>query len=188
MMVLAPGENREIVEEECVSKLTFKEIRETDLAMYKLIARNKSGQIVSRFRLRSDDVARVDDPTTVPELNYTEIESSPVNISSSEDAIKVVSPTTLVSQGKFTSVLSTENSRLLKVCTELEFNTTRKLAHINLFTVKQAVQIGHSILLEDNSRLHGDATNILHYIASLDIYSEQLLVNCISQVGLCVSY
>jgi serine/threonine protein kinase len=44
------------------------------------------------------------------------------------------------------------------------------------------MQIGHSILVEDNTRVHADATNLLQYIASLDIYSEQLLVNFVSQI------
>jgi hypothetical protein len=179
MMVLTSGENREIVDEECVSKLTFKELRETDLTIYKIVARNKSGQIISRFRLRQSDESR--EEASVPELKY-DIEATPVNLSATEE-IKVVTPIQLVSHGKFNSVILTENSRLLKVCTELEFKTTRKLAHINLFSIQQASQIGHSILAEDNSLTHSSSCNLLQYISSLDIYSEQLLVNFVTQVG-----
>jgi hypothetical protein len=178
MMVLTPGENREFEEEEGRSTLTFKEIKYTDLTNYKLVARNKSGQIISRFRLRPSDESH---SNIVPEsLDYNQIETSPVNNTNEE--IKCTSPLELLSQGKFGSVILTENSRLLKVCTEQEFNTSKNFAHINLFTIQQATQVGSSILVEDNCLNYNSSCSLLHYISSLDYYTEQLLMNFISQV------
>lgn len=177
MMVLAPGDNREIEEENGCSTLRFKEIRETDLTNYKIVARNKSGQLISRFRLRLSDEPQGD---PVPETINYEVESSPVNLST--DEIKVTSPSQLLTHGKFGSVILVENSRLLKVATELEFKTSKILAHTNLFNIHQATQIGNSVLLEDNSLNFDSSSNLLHYVSSLDSYSEQLLMNLVSQV------
>ncbi|XP_021952038.1 obscurin isoform X2 [Folsomia candida] len=177
MMVLAPGDNREIEEENGCSTLRFKEIRETDLTNYKIVARNKSGQLISRFRLRLSDEPQGD---PVPETINYEVESSPVNLST--DEIKVTSPSQLLTHGKFGSVILVENSRLLKVATELEFKTSKILAHTNLFNIHQATQIGNSVLLEDNSLNFDSSSNLLHYVSSLDSYSEQLLMNLVSQI------
>lgn len=141
------------------------------------VARNKSGQLISRFRLKLSDEPQGE---PVPETINYEIESTPVNISTEE--IAVSSPLQLLTHGKFGSVILVENSRLLKVCTELEFNTTRSMAHTNLFTIHQATQIGSSVLLEDNCLNYQSSSNLLHYISSLDYYSEQLLMNFVVQV------
>jgi len=176
MRVLAPGENREIVDEEGRSTLRLKEIGETDLTVYKIVARNKSGQMISRFRLRLSD-----EPieTSVPESNYDN-EATPVNISTEE--IKVGTSAQVVYQGHFNSVVLAENSRLLKVCTQHEFDISRNLAHVNLFSIQQASQIGINILAEDSLLEYPSSSNLLHYISSLDSYSEQLLCNIVTQV------
>lgn len=176
MMVLAPGENREIVNEEGRSTLRIKEIGETDLTLYKIVARNKSGQMISRFRLRLSDEPQ---EPTVPESNYDN-ETTPVNIST--DEIKVSTSAQVLYQGHFNSVVLAENSRLLKVCTQHEFDISRNLAHVNLFSIRQASQTGINILAEDNLIEYPSSSSLLHYISSLDEYSEQLLCNLVTQV------
>jgi len=79
-------------------------------------------------------------------------------------------------------VILADKSRLVKVCTETEYKSTKKLAHRNLFTTSQAVQVGSSILLEDNCLSYDGSSNLLAFISSLELYTEQLLMNFVAQI------